>query len=227
MDKNEEYAWINNAYKGEDWICVEAKLDADSNFVKQESYVYKSKRTGEVYKFIPLGSSVDAFVARIEVKTEFSFKPIPFSVTDKTASIEKYEKYESKNKAVALSLKLKVVSDLKHPWSLKGFVALLNELSHLPSIKSLREYLGMPDKAEFFQIQFLELDFEKYGGLLCKLLKRKPSKEHRVIKTQYGTFYAIPIENNFEDLIDCLISYKTLVDIIGFQGILDIYDDCE
>lgn len=223
MKQNEEHTWISDKYKGEYWSLVENELENNSNFIKQETYVYKSLETGEVYKFILLGSDSDAFVSRIEVQTEFGFKPISSSLTDKDNLIRKYELLESNKRPYLSNLKRNIIDTLCSSCSLNGFTALLNRMDYYPAIQELKTYLGMKPQQEFFSIQFLELDFENYGGLLCKVVRRKPSVEHRVIKTPCGNFYAVPIKGTFEDLVDCLISFKTLSDIIGFQGIIDNY----
>lgn len=225
MKHNEEHTWISDKYKGEDWFLVEKELEKNSKFIKQDTYVYKSQETGEIYKFILLGSDSDAFVSRIEAQTEFGFKPISSSLTDKDNLIRKYEWLEANKRSYLSNLKRDIIETLCSSCSLNGFASLLNEMKDYPAIQELKTYLGMKPQQEFFSIQFLELDFENYGGLPCKVVRRKPSVEHRVIKTPCGNFYAVPIKGTFEDLVDCLISFKTLSDIIGFQGIIDNYSE--
>lgn len=227
MEQNEEYIWINDAYKGEGWNIVEEGLGNNSNFIKLDAYIYKSQETGETYKFILLGNDSDAFVSRIEVQTEIGFKPIQTSITDKDKLIRKYKELESNKKLHISNLKRGIIDTLCSSCSLNGFTALLNEMKDYPAIQELKTFLEMKPQQEFFSIQFLELDFENYGGLLCKVVRRKPSVEHRVVKTPCGNFYAVPIKGTFEDLVDCLISFKTLSDIIGFQGIIDNYKENE
>lgn len=225
MELKEEYEWLSEYFKGEDWALVKKSLTSDFGFIGKADYEYISPNTGEAYKFSLLGDEDDAFVSRIEVLTEVGFKPIPSTFTDKDTLTRKYEELDLKKKSHILNLKRDVIDALCSACSVRGFTALLNEMVDYPAIQELKTYLGMDSQQEFFSIQFLELDFENYGGLLCKVVRRKPSVEHRAIKTPCGTFYAVPIKGTFEDLVDCLISFKTLLEVIGFQGIIDNYSE--
>lgn len=225
MELKEEYEWLVESFKGEDWALVKKNLVFDFGFESDADLEFKSPRTGEIYKFSLLGDDAGAFVARIEVLTETGFKTIPYTLADKDTLFRKYEELDLKKKSQILNLKKGVIDTLCSTCSARGFTALLNEMTDYPAIQELKVCLGMDSQQEFLSIQFLELDFENYGGLLCKVVRRKPSVEHRTIKTPCGTFYAVPIKGTFEDLIDCLISFKTLLDIIGLQGILDNYSE--
>lgn len=223
MEQNKEYIWINKSFKGEDWIITQRSLIKEFGFVKSGDFELISSKTNQTYKFITIGEGDEKFVSRIEILIEGEFKQFFLSAFNKEKVIERFENFEAKNKIQFPKIRERVVDTLGVSVAPRWFAELLNQNSSHPAVSDLKQYLGMEDKEVFCVLNFLELDFENYGGLLCRVVRRKPQIEHRAIKTPCGIFYAVPIKYSFEELIDCIISQRILIDILGFEGLIDIY----
>lgn len=226
MGIKDEYMWISDFAKGEDWLSVKSNLIGEYRFTDLGSYELKSVKTGAVYKFVTSENIGVKYVIRIEVLENGIFTPISHSVTGKNELLHDVDG-EGNKKEIEV-IKENVLWAMTNSASLSAFASYLNKLSETSlAINKFKQYLGIQEQEVFSFLHFLELDFENLGSVLCKIVRRKPLSEFRVINTLNGVFYAVPIKPTFEDLIDCLISKKVLIDLIGYEGILDIYNEAE
>lgn len=220
MEKLDEYKWVSDLLKGESWDYAKSLL-RKYNFKEIEGQHFKSPNTDVVYRFV-LKRDGELFVTSIDILTDNIYTPIEYSVSDRINAIQKNE--DEKNSEIEEEERIKKALVHFMKTNSKPFAEMLNGSEFSWCVDELKRFIGKRSDEPFFSLDFLTLELNGEERV-CKIVKSKPNSIHRKIETPSGIYYAVPINESYEDIFDSILSAYKLYKLIGFEGVLDYYKE--
>lgn len=212
----EESIEISLKYKGEYYSEVSVLLEL-GGFEKLDYDLWRSQRTGNVYKFILSGSGSKTFVSRLEELRDGEYIPINTEFCDHKQAIYDYDKNHARSRVsttTAEQVRDNLLERIRKDETVFKCINKINKLSKTKEGAAFLEYLGK-DTMEFSDL--LNVYSPKDGFKVISVISRKNTDGWiKSFLSPSGTLYYIyPADRCFKGYIDSVLSKKKIKSWIG------------